>query len=297
MFGPDFILAGGHKCATTTLYALLDSHPAIEMSSVKEPHFLARESLAARLHDGVWTEDEYQRLWSTSHLRGEASVLYLNFAGEVIRAVRETFDEPPLILLTLRNPVDRAYSSYVDARLTSPDETAPTFEEAIVRERARKVGDLGGSLTPTVHHLALGFYSPGIKAFQEAFGKDRVCVVLFEEFRDRPDDIWAELQRRLGVDLVDLPTVERQNQGGREWRPGLASRIARGRLAVTARRTLRRRLPSMHKALRGWALARMAKPTTGMKPQTRDLLTAYYEGEVRELSTLLDRDLSLWWRA
>ena len=36
---PDFLIVGGQKCGTTTLYDILNNHPEANMSKVKEINF------------------------------------------------------------------------------------------------------------------------------------------------------------------------------------------------------------------------------------------------------------------
>lgn len=37
---PNFLIIGGHKCGTTSLYSYLKQHPQIYMPELKEPRFL-----------------------------------------------------------------------------------------------------------------------------------------------------------------------------------------------------------------------------------------------------------------
>jgi hypothetical protein len=49
---PDFFIVGHKKCGTTALYQMLRAHPAIFMTSPKEPHFLASDR-RARFEDST----------------------------------------------------------------------------------------------------------------------------------------------------------------------------------------------------------------------------------------------------
>lgn len=300
MIGPDFLLAGGHKCATTTLHDQLSRHPQVIMSQPKEPHFLARHSLEHRLHAGVWDAGDYRRLWQADtpkrRLWGEASVLYLAFYEDTIRAVREDLDEPPRIVLSLRDPVERALSSYVDSRLTNPRESAPFFERSVQRELLRGPRRLDGAGSPTLRHLALGFYADGVRGFMRAFGAENVKVLLFEELKADPDGTWRELQAFLGLEETPWVTGEPLNVGGREWKAGAVAAVARSRTAVRGRRLLRRVAPGIHSAVRTAALWRMTVPTQPMASEVRAVLTDLYADDVTDLSSLLGRSLDAWAR-
>lgn len=80
----DFVIAGAHKCATTTLHDLLDCHSRIAMSRPKEPHEL-RPHPPPPQSTGVWDRDGYSSIYPAGRnsVRGESSVLYLPYAEEV----------------------------------------------------------------------------------------------------------------------------------------------------------------------------------------------------------------------
>src|SRR3546814_10773344 len=88
---PDFLIIGAARSATTSLHYYLEQHPAISMSSIKEPNFFAfdhADSPPSALFDptssiavkSVSDRDAYEALFA--HARptdvvGEASPLYL----------------------------------------------------------------------------------------------------------------------------------------------------------------------------------------------------------------------------
>ena len=45
---PDFFIIGAAKAGTTSLFALLERHPDIFMSTPKEPEFFARDDLYSK---------------------------------------------------------------------------------------------------------------------------------------------------------------------------------------------------------------------------------------------------------
>jgi len=295
---PDFLIAGGHKCATTTLYSYFDAHPATAMSRVKEPHFLARGFLRDRLHSGVWAPDEYESLWAggePGQLRGEASALYLYFADEVVRRLQPRAERQTKVLLSLRNPVDRAFSSYSDERLKNPQETARGFPDAVEREMRRGPRVLTGVDSPAVHHLALGFYAKGVETFQRALGTQNVRVILFEDLKRDPKGTWHDIENFLGVPHVpEVTTRPARNTGGVQWSSPWTAGVARSKAVVRARRLVGTYSPALHAVLRSLALGRLTKPVEQMDAGTRAELVECYASEVNRLETLLGRRLDLW---
>ena len=265
------------------------------MSREKEPHFLLRDELSTRLFHGVWDAQEYAAQWSgTKPVRGEVSVYYLYFPDEFIASLRATVPDPKVVVL-LRNPVDRAYSAYLDTRLKTNLEPAATFAEMVDREMERGPRRLDGSISPAKRHLSLGFYSPGLRRLVEELGEDRVHMMLTEDLRPPAQD--GALQRLhdfLGVDQwVPQEQVVDQNKGQLRWDNPLLGAAARGRAAGVARRWLKARVPSVHRRLVATAKKR-AVSAPRIEPEMRRRLTDFYAGEVTELEGLVGRSLHHW---
>src|SRR5436309_11753413 len=113
---PNFLIIGAAKAGTTSLYHYLRQHPDIYMSPVKEPAYYASASVAARSgrSRGIRTRAAYERLFAAAgaeRARGEASPQYLNDDAAPDRIAADLRDVR--LIVSLRNPVDRAYSSYL----------------------------------------------------------------------------------------------------------------------------------------------------------------------------------------
>ena len=294
---PDFLIAGAHKCATTSIHDLLAQHPGVAMSSPKEPHYLARRALRERMHAGVWDADTYNGLWEgvdESQIRGESSVHYIDFAGEVLDTLHVERRSADRVVICLRDPVERAFSSYQHERLTNPAETAPTFGDAVEREMARGPARIDGAGTPALRHLAIGFYSPGVETFLEAFGRERVLAVVFEQFVASPESVMSAVHRFLELPDIAYADLHARNAGGVRWRDGLAARFARSRSAVWTRRLAKRVAPGLHARLTSAALHRLTVSVDPMTSHVRRTLNDLYRSDVKRTSDLLDLDLSHW---
>lgn len=296
MNGPDFVIAGGHKCATTSIHSMLDKHPDIQMSEPKEPHYFARRSLRNRIHKGIWSSRDYDALWSSPEsLRGEASVLYLYFAEEVALSMLAECDEPPRIIVSVRNPIDRAFSSFCDVRLKNPDESATSFESAVRRETLGDTRSLAGPGSPTLHHLALGFYADGIETFRRLLGPDHVHLILFDDLRADPGQVMRGIEDFLGIRPSSIAHTESpRNRGGVRWRSDSFAHLTRSMNLLRARRALARKAPRLYGRLRSAALSRLTATEDGMSLDTREVLTSLYNDEVKALGRLFQRDLGFW---
>jgi hypothetical protein len=125
---PSFIIGGAQKSGTTSLMHYLSHHPLIVNSTKNETHFFDFEiprhmrKLGRQRRDGknVWCHlrQKYFETWphekllENPHLFSfEKTPSYMHNFG-VPHYLKVTCPWIPKVIFTLRNPVDRAYSSY-----------------------------------------------------------------------------------------------------------------------------------------------------------------------------------------
>ena len=119
---PNFLIVGAAKSGTSSLHNYLNQHPQVFMPSynkegikVKEPRFLIKDLVQHRLHNGVWSFEEYQSLFDyvkDEKAIGESTVLYLYYYKHTIKNIKHYLGEDVKIIIILRNPADRAYSAF-----------------------------------------------------------------------------------------------------------------------------------------------------------------------------------------
>jgi hypothetical protein len=127
MKSPNFFIIGAPKCGTTSLAQWLAAHPAIFMSSLKEPHYYSTD-LANRMIDSSTRYQNLFRKAGAQHLAvGEASTWYL-FSKTAISHIEREHPEARYIVMT-RNPVEMAHSLYHhNVRVLHEDQLS--FEQA-----------------------------------------------------------------------------------------------------------------------------------------------------------------------
>lgn len=136
---PDFLIIGGAKCGTTSLYDWLSRHPAIAPASTKEVHFFdynyyRREDWYRSHFPLAGERSRFEDGPGRGLLTGEASVSYLSHRWAPARVARLLPNAK--LIVALRNPVDRAYSQFQMSRWERL-ETFERFEEAIAWEHER----------------------------------------------------------------------------------------------------------------------------------------------------------------
>ena len=137
--GPDFLVIGAMKAATSAIYSYLVQHPRVIRRAPKEINFFSYEyekGLDWYLSNFVAKQD----LPKDKHfLIGDASPSYLN-VKEVPQLVKEHFPNVKLIV-SLRNPTERAISQY-HHHVTRVGDERRSIEETFSRsevEKAREV--------------------------------------------------------------------------------------------------------------------------------------------------------------
>ena len=131
---PDFIIIGGAKCGTTSLYDFIVRHPDIEAARAKELVYWSNP-----IKTGL---DSYRANFPLSSrkrcLTGEADPSYFNYPG-VPAQMKAALPDVKLIVI-LRDPVERAYSHYHFGRRNPRNPMIPwdTFEAALKGEEPRR---------------------------------------------------------------------------------------------------------------------------------------------------------------
>jgi len=207
---PSFILAGGQRCGTTSLFRALLDHPAI----VGPVH-----------HKGVnYFDVNYERGWEwyQGHFpirllaklrRGDlkqnpaafdASGYYLYHPHA---AQRLALDLPEArVLVMLRDPVERAFSAYKHEYARGFE--TETFQRALALEDERVEPELErmhadpGYYSASHRHHSYrrrGQYAEQIARFTDALGKDRVLIIESTDFFEHPEREYPRIIEFLGL--------------------------------------------------------------------------------------------------
>lgn len=297
---PNFLLIGTAKAGTTSLYHYLRQHPDVYMPAVKEPRFFAyADAPPAMVGPGdreanedsgaVYTMDAYRALFdgvTDEPAVGEASVNYL-YSETAPRRIHQHVPNAHLIAI-LRNPIERAYSHYLHL-LRAGREPLRDFEAALAAEPERRRKGWEWSW----HYTNMGFYHAQLVRYLEYFDRDQLSVYLFEDFTEDNRAVVQDIYRGLGVDSTFAP------------RGTLAHAKTGVPISDRFQRFIRNSDHPVRRAAR-WVLPESLR-TTGMKllqnmnlskppmaPAVRERLRNRFEDDIRQLESLLDRDLSQW---
>lgn len=219
---PDFIIIGGQRCGSTSLYEYLISHQHIAPAFVKEVHYFdlnyKKGHFWYRAHFPTEIQQQYIRRRRQYRLiTGESSPYYI-FHPHAPSRIAKTFPDIKIIAL-LRNPIDRAYSHYQHQVRLGLENL--TFGDAIEQEPARLHGEYEKMLTDESyfsfnHHafsyLSRGLYARQLVVWRNLFPRDNLKVIHTEDLDKNPQSIMDSLFEFLNLPPWKLNSQKRLHQ-------------------------------------------------------------------------------------
>ena len=188
----------------------------------------------------------------------------------------------------MRNPVERAYSAYCHVYRHNPLESLD-FPNALRAEEVRKQ-DV--TISPTTHYKSMGLYSNMVSAFRKNF--KNVCIVFFDDLKSRPHFLLNEVQRFLGVEVLNLNSNERYNVGGKVWKSNIRKQIIKTSLLRNLKMAAKRNFSRKYYSLKEYVYGKWMKQQDSMDEDIRKELLEFYRADIMALSHKLEIDLSHW---
>jgi hypothetical protein len=223
--GPDIVIAGAMKCATTQLHHLLGQHRHIATGGIKELNFFSDGANFAR--GLVWYEQQFA---GAPHgaLRLDSSPNYSKrhlWPQTAERLHRASPDAT--IVYIVREPLDRMRSHYVHSVAEMRERRS---FDSVVRERDDPM------VLTTMYHWQL-------EPFVERFGTNQVMVLRFDDVVRDPQGMVDRITDFHGLDRSQVsPMTRNQNSSADKTGPSRLALITRSR---RARNLLRRINPSL----------------------------------------------------
>ena len=298
---PNFLIIGAAKSGTSSLYSYMGQHPEIYTCPIKGPCFFAFDEGHKvkvfgpgdqRVFDRHIVTDlrAYEALFDgvkKEKISGEASVLYL-YSPTAPARIKRYIPQAKLIAI-LRNPVDRAFSSFLHLRRDGREQI-DEFAEGLKAEEMR----VNAQWQHLWHYTRVGFYHAQLQRYYDLFSPSQIAVYTYDEFTADTPRVMREIFSFLGVDDTFVPdTSVRYNVSGDPksrsihnflTRPNTIKKFVKPLLPVLLRRNLR-------------AQALQWNTVTGkreLSTETRRYLVELYREDIQKLEVLIQRDLSHW---
>lgn len=219
---PSFLIIGGQRCGTTSMYRTLSQHPSV---------------LKAIKHKGVhYFDTDYGRgmPWYRGHFAlrvsarrvarrtgtpaqtFESSPYYMFHPQAAERISRDLPDIKVIVLL--RDPVERAYSAHAH-ELARGYETED-FATALALEGERLEGEMERLIADPTYvshahqhqgYLQRGRYVEHLQRLEKVFGRDRMHVVDSHAFFGEPEPVYDAVLKFLDLPHTGYPAFEQHN--------------------------------------------------------------------------------------
>jgi len=283
---PNFFIVGAPKAGTTSLYNYLFEVSGVYMSSIKEPRYFNSNQEEVRQPSlRKYNKSEYLRLFKdvkNEKAIGEATPAYLRDT-ESAKRIHDQVPNAHIIIL-LRDPIKRAFSHYLMSIRRGVEKR--TFSQIISETLAKRENGIHSWNI----FLDTGLYTNQIKRYLEIFDKDKVMIIIFEEFIKQPKKTVKKVLEFLGIDEEPPDSI------GNVYNPAVVARI-KWYNALRKNESLKKiglKIPASirHKV-------RLAifykKQNTSFPEEVRKTLEDFYGEDVKQLQILLGRKMPWDW--
>jgi hypothetical protein len=268
------------------------------MSKVKEPKFFSYISGHRNFNgpgdsegerDTIKTFEEYKRLFLNSDgskILGECSVDNLYYYESVIPKIIEYLGEDVKIFIILRNPIDRAYSSYIyhlrDARENLAFEDALNDEEKRIKDNWEFMW----------HYKLVGLYFNQVNAYLENFKNTK--IFLYEDLKENSENLIKVFYKFLDIDSEFVPddlNIKYNKSGIPKYRslynflnkPNFFKLFLKNFFPKNFRIKLKNKF-----------INKLLINPNPINKATKRFLIDFYKEDILKLQNLIDRDLSNW---
>ncbi len=208
---PDFLIVGGQRCGTASLFDALMAHPLVVPPTRREVHYFDLRHWRGRR----WYHRQFVRPVGTRS--GESSPYYL-FHPRVPERVARHLPGVPIVAL-VRDPIDRAWSHHQHNRRNGREEL--DFLDALAAEPERLaaagVPRRDRFLLPHRDHsyATRGRYVGQLDRWAASVGRGSMLVVASAQLYASPAEVHRRVLEHLGLPTEPLPTPHRHRSGER----------------------------------------------------------------------------------
>jgi hypothetical protein len=238
--------------------------------------------------------------WKDQSLGGESSVWYLisRFAATEIH----DFNPDARIIIMLREPVEMMHSMHSQFLLDN-NEHVSSFAKALAAENERRRGkglNRRCYFAQGLVYADIVRYVAQVQRYFEVFGRDRVHVILYDDFATDVAEAYRSTLNFLGVDAAGIQPDFKVINGNKGIRCNALQAIVRDPLILSAALAVRPLVPRRVFNLLQKIDARFRRSNSRAEKRRpldsclRARLEREFAPEVDRLSELLGRDLSHW---
>lgn len=306
---PTFIIAGERRCGTTSLYNWVRGHPEVYLYPRADMDYFIEDEVkrTRRWRDGEADGD----LWEQTHSPEEYAEMFREGAGAGAVGQKDAdllFWRPAhprlarylpdcRFVITLRNPVNRAWSHYWNE--VGKGRESLDFEEALAAEDERS--QRSAYARDHLSYRTRGFYELSLEAFFGHIDPRRVLILTLEESHRSPKETLRKVYDFIGVDpnhglkAAGTRHNEEVSMVPRTWaKTRLVAPLERSYTRITESLILRLTADRARRSRARKLTRSLFREKAVMPAYLRAELAALYAPHIRDLESLLGRKLSEW---
>ena len=196
-FKVNTLIIGAGRSGTTSLFAYMNAHRDICFSSIKEVHYFSIDELYAR------GENYYHSFFRKYH--GEPVIAsadtYLLMDHRAVSRIHAYNPEMKIIVM-LRDPVARAYSSYNYSVNFGHHDAYPSFLDSINEEK-HIAGESDIVYRNNVGHFYGSLYYEHLRKWAALFPREQFLFLKTRDLKDNPEQFSAKL-----FSFLNLPDIQ-----------------------------------------------------------------------------------------
>ncbi|WP_417608084.1 sulfotransferase family protein [Owenweeksia hongkongensis] len=300
---PDFLIIGAGKSGTTAILYFLGKHPDIFFPKRKEPNFFALKGVDVNSYEFEESKEyhlrsidnlpDYLELFRDApedKIAGENSNQYL-YAEQAIPNIKEYVPNAKLIAL-IRHPAERLVSRY---NHMERDSVVPIGGIDAIFDKTSiwwKRPDL----------LQEGFYGKHLGKYFEAFDREQIKVILYDDFKADNTGVIKDICQFIGVNPdFEVDTEIEINKSGKLKDNFFNKMLGQNGTIINA---LKKVSPTIHKTLKNntavkerliqWRnknLETVEFPADFKERVTKEI----YIDDIKKLEKILGRSLEHWY--
>jgi hypothetical protein len=284
----DVMIIGAQKAGTTSLLRYFGEHPECVSHPQKEFAFFLDSEEYSKGYDAAY--DKYFKSRSAkadSLLIAKSATLYTSE-----NAIRRLHEHNPAceIVIILRNPVERTYSSF----LMEKNSGSLKFEFSEIKNIIQHKSGWEYEV-----FIDFGIYEKHLRTVLNYFPANQVTVILFDELKENPKAVCKNIFLKLKIDSKYSPNVKvKHNVTRKTWSRNYAATVRRMLGKHSYLRKFASVFISTHRFYKyGNAIRDLNKTNERhfpMDADTKVVLHAFFAPFNKELSQLLKIDLSSW---
>lgn len=189
----NMLIIGAGRSGTTSLYEHLKSHPDICFSNIKEIPFFSVKDIYQR------GESYYHSFFKLDKQKVIASSdTYLLIDQEAPKRILD-YNPDMKIIIMLREPVERSYSSYIYAINNGHENKTTTYRDAFNLEK-EKISEKDIIIKNNLGHFYSGLYYKHVKCWMQFFPKENFLLIKTNDLKENYQEVLKKVSKFLNIE-------------------------------------------------------------------------------------------------